>query len=280
MNYIIADHKCGIFLSGRIVDCINKTNNNLFKYKILKKYHSGLFYKNKFSRNNYNKFYTFLISKNEIQNYFLEKTSYLFSLNLKENQKNLAIIRNPKEIIISGYLFHLKTNEKWCVTKGGDYYEDWYNQFKNEDLMKYKKYIEFGKTFSNETFYQSKLKQLNQIDGIIYEMQNVSYITLSGLKRVCENPNIKKIKFENLVFDYDNTIDELLDYFEFNSAKKKLFKTFFKKYSLNNSEYKKKNINHITNLENKRNRFQDYWNLEIEKKFNENYPNLMKICGY
>jgi len=280
VNYIIADHKCGIFLSGRIVDCINKTNHNFIKYKILKKYHSGLFYKNKFSRNKYNKLYSFLISKNEIQNYFLEKTSYLFSLNLKENQKNLAIIRNPKEIIISGYLYHLKTKEKWCVTKGVNYYDDWFNQFSNEDLIKNKKYIEFGKTFSNEISYQSKLKKLNQINGIIYEMQNVSNITLSGLQKICENPKIKKIKFEDLVFDYDNSIDELLNYFEFNENKKKIFKTLFKKYSLNNSEYKKKNINHITNFEHNKNRYRDYWNLEIEKKFNENYPNLMEICGY
>ena len=49
------------------------------------------------------------------------KTFYLFWNNHinEKNHKYIVVVRNPKEIIISGYLYHKKCKETWAINKNG-----------------------------------------------------------------------------------------------------------------------------------------------------------------
>ena len=279
MKYIISDHKTGTFLSTWIIDSLNKSNFSLIKYQLLKKFNRGLLYKNKETRIYINKLMSLFISNDELNNYILKKNFYLFSNNQKIEDKSLAIIRDPREIIISGYLYHLKCDEEWCVKPNSNYYDNWLSShFKSEDITKNKAYLKFGDNFSNKTSYQEKLKSMNSTDGIIFEMKNVAFLTISGMMQICKNKSIKKIKFEDLIFNSNNAIDEIQEFF--NCIDKNFFKRNMNKYLLSNKDYFKTTKNHVTNYEQKKYRFKDYWNSRIDGEFKKTFHEALSICKY
>ena len=90
----------------------------------------------------------------------LKKNFYLFSNNQKIEDKSLAIIRDPREIIISEYLYHLKCDEEWCVKPNSNYYDNWLSShFKSEDIMKNKAYLKFGDNFLIKHLIKKNLNQ-------------------------------------------------------------------------------------------------------------------------
>ena len=72
---------------------------------------------------------------------------------IENNNKDkfVIFIRNPKEIIISGWKYHQVCDEPWCVQKDFDYYSN-YN-LKNIS----KDHIDFSKTFSKDKSYQNSI---------------------------------------------------------------------------------------------------------------------------
>jgi len=88
------------------------------------------------------------------------------------------LVRNPKEIICSGYLYHKKCKEKWAIKKNGNYYSYWKdNHFTKESLVENKKYLDFAKSFSNAIPYQKKLQNLSLNGGIIISIPIVVFNT-------------------------------------------------------------------------------------------------------
>ena len=67
---------------------------------------------------------------------------YLFNVSKYDpNEKYLLVVRNPREVIVSGMLYHRKctlSREGWIY--GGNYYGGWERFFTEEDKDKYKKY--------------------------------------------------------------------------------------------------------------------------------------------
>ena len=94
--------------------------------------------------------------------------------------KFVVFVRHPKEIIVSGYLYHKVCSENWCISKNGFYYEN----FDLKHIEKTK--IELAKTFSDIQSYQNKLKSMTQNEGLLHELKNVGYLTLSGLNNILQ----------------------------------------------------------------------------------------------
>ena len=121
-----------------------------------------------------------------INTYFENKIEfrycYLFWNFYNQNEKYIVLIRDPREIIISGYLYHKRCTEIWCINKNGNYYEGWNKgYFLKEEMVKNDEYMRFASSFSNPMSYQNKLNLLSQEEGIILEMNTVAKLTIIGM---------------------------------------------------------------------------------------------------
>lgn len=108
---------------------------------------------------------------------FFQDKSYFDFQNLS-NYKGLHIIRDPRDIIVSGCFYHQKSPEKWLHIKkskfGGLTYQDKLNSYSSFD------------------------------DQLIFEMENSSRKTIQDIKNWNYN-NLRfiEIKYEDLIQDID-----------------------------------------------------------------------------
>ena len=222
-------------------------------------------------------------------------TFYLFHQTYNEEDKYITVIRHPKEIIISGYLYHKICNEEWAVRVGGDYYTLLKRlNFPNKALMleKHKDYINQAAQFSQPKSYQKKLNELSQEAGIIYEMNSLSKLTIDGMYNLPQygKPNNFILKFEDLVFNHDKVIEDLCIFLNIDKEKIENIVTRCKSHNLlsgGNPLFHGKITStveqsvHITNKKLQKNRYKEFWSDNIEKEFIRLFPNdILSKFGY
>jgi len=220
------------------------------------------------------------------------KSHFLFQQDYQPDNKYIMTIRHPKEIIISGYLYHKRLTiekgskvceEPWAQGVRGWYYENGVN-FKDgmyvagiytQDLIvKHANYLDMASNFSDPISYTDKLKSLPTEEGIIYEMKSVARLTIDGMYQLEHylKPNTFTLKLEDLIFDHDNTVMKLCRFLDIDNIH--LSKIIEQSREHNLLVLKSKSIDspHATNKKVKRNRYKDHWNDNIESEFLSIYP--------
>jgi hypothetical protein len=86
------------------------------------------------------------------------------------------MIRDPRDIIVSGYFYHIWCNESWCLAPN-------------------KKYGGIS--------YQEFLKSISKEEGIIAEIRNCGFVFGNMLKWDYNNPNILEIKYEDIILNQE-----------------------------------------------------------------------------
>jgi len=133
----------------------------------------------------------------------------------------------------------------------------------------------FAKLFSSNMSYQNKLRLLSQEEGIIYEMNTVAKLTITGMYNLvhCGKKNVITIDLEDLTFDFDNSIEKICKFYN-------IEKNFIERIKKDTSEhnlfhYKKKN-NSLpwisTNKDLIDKRYKKYWTKKIQKEFEKLFP--------
>lgn len=107
---------------------------------------------------------------------FFQNHSYFDFNSLKEPFRGIHIIRDPRDVIISGCFYHQKSKEKWL------------HQSKDDPQ---------GHS------YQQKINLYNNIDDqILFEMENVGRETINDMLNWDYNhPSFLEIKYEDLIVD-------------------------------------------------------------------------------
>jgi hypothetical protein len=101
-----------------------------------------------------------------------------FPLKALPNCRGMHIIRDPRDLILSGCFYHQKSNESWL----------------------HKPQAEFG-----GLTYQEKINSFASFDDkLLFEMEYVGRSSIQEmLKWDYENPNFFEVKYENLLIDRD-----------------------------------------------------------------------------
>ncbi|MGD1712326.1 sulfotransferase domain-containing protein [Dapis sp. BLCC M172] len=121
---------------------------------------------------------------------FLQDHSF-FDFDNLSNYKGLHIIRDPRDIVVSGCFYHTKSSEKWL-------------HLKRE---------EFG-----GLTYQEKLNSYSSFDDkLIFEMENSSRNVIQDMKSWnYDNSDFIEIKYEDLIQDIDlNLFREIFHFLGF-----------------------------------------------------------------
>jgi hypothetical protein len=115
------------------------------------------------------------------------------------------LIRDPRDIIISGYFYHLWTEEEWARTP----------------IKGYFRYPKHWPYFSPEEFgnlsYQQYLNSLDEREGILVEIRRSAGY---NIKHMAEwdysNPDFIEVKYENLMTDWKSEFTNIFNHYEFN----------------------------------------------------------------
>jgi len=101
------------------------------------------------------------------------------------------IIRDPRDLIASAYLYHLRTKEEWCCKPAPA----------NTDLPA-------------DRSYQQHLRGLNQEDGLIYELHHVSGAMIERmLSWDYSDPRFLELRFEEVVGNEVQTFEKVLSWY-------------------------------------------------------------------
>ena len=203
-----------------------------------------------------------------------------FSKEYNTDDKYIVVIRNPKEIIISGYLYHKKCSEWWAINRDINYYGGHTTSCSPDVLRENEKNIRHAGTFSAGCPYQVKLNSIPEKEGILMEMSCVAYLTISGMYNLPHygKKNVIIVKYEDLVYNHDKAVTDICRFVGV-PPEPVLSKTI--KDNIVSLKEKGIILDHSTNTSMDRNRFEKYWNEDIENKFNTIFPSdIMDKLGY
>jgi hypothetical protein len=282
MNIFLTDHKCGSNLITKLAEIINETIypykfneiNSLIpqNHKFIARYMDPKFYDLKKVYRTMNFFFS---------NACLVRYFYLFWQDYNIFNKYILCIRDPREIIISGYLYHKQCQEIWTINHNYNYYSGWKeNHFRNNDIQKNKEYFDFCNLFSKDIKYKEKLLRLDLHDGVMHEMNHVAFLTLTGMNKFnfIEKRNVFIFRLEDFLINFNQTMQKLLDFLKIQENKKKEIYDEVYKFHLKNNQVIK--LNAITNYNLDINRHKIFFNKKINNIFMNKYESLLKKYNY
>jgi Txe/YoeB family toxin of Txe-Axe toxin-antitoxin module len=171
-------------------------------------------------------------------------------IKIPENHKGIILIRDPRDIIISGMHYHLKCSEPWVTTP---------NPY-----------------FNGLSFQECLINEKTDEDRYIFELNRMVKNTVNGILNTIEKfPTFKIIKYEDLVGD--NSIDEttkMLMYLgvpEYNTNK---IKSIVESLSISNN----KTDPHIRN--GKPEQWKTDLPIRVLARFEKMFPKVIKKLGY
>ena len=166
------------------------------------------------------------------------------------------IIRDPRDMIISGYYYHLWCNEIWCRKA--------VNEF-------------------NGKSYQEVLNSLNLEDGIKFEMTNrFKKTALSMMNWNYKNPYILEVRFEEIINDVETEFIKIFSHYGFTKKETEIAmevveRCKFEKITgrtrgdeMQNSHFRKGIAGD----------WENHFSESHKKAFKELYPGLLEKLGY
>ncbi len=121
------------------------------------------------------------------------------------NYRASHIIRDPRDIVISGYHYHLWTRESWAQIPMGEL----------SDKVK-QKWSELPLDEFKNLSYQQYLNTLSEEEGMLAEMKRTSAIPEIE-NWDYENENCFEIKYEDLIKDEQYNFNKIFKHYAFNS---------------------------------------------------------------
>ncbi|MDA8570339.1 sulfotransferase domain-containing protein [Schleiferiaceae bacterium] len=255
--YIFGHHKCGTKLFGKIF------------LKMAVEY--GWSYSN-------------VSRKDEI----VPNSEVVFFLNAKINPEQLPkkyigihLIRDPRDVLVSGYLYHKRTNEAWCTNKKNDiskkisYPQVPYSQMHRSEIWK----ANYLKSLKGKS-YQETLNSLNQYEGLLFELQHYCAWTLEDIEdSIVDTDMVLEVKFEEVMKDYDNSMKKVFNHCNFTKEEFEFAIVQSKKENLKNMSEKELKANtHISSKQTSK--WKDYLDQDLIRVFNVKYESLIKKYDY
>jgi hypothetical protein len=189
--------------------------------------------------------------------------------------------RDPRDVIVSGYLYHKRCSEDWCVNESPDATEPilfpnvpWSQQHRPESWKA--AYIES----LNNISYQQNLLDRDQGEGIHFEMHNYAAWTIdSMLDWDYANPRVLEVQFEALMGEFDTTFAQMFEFFGFSDIQIKHGLRIAKKEDLGRKSDRQLRANkHISSRQTTK--WQRYFETSHKEAFEKRFEGALAKLGY
>lgn len=215
-----------------------------------------------------------------------EKEKFIEELNRSEldvlslNNKNINLeslgeyrgshfVRDPRDLVISGYYYHQWCPESWCLND-----EFYWKQITDDPL--FKKYFPYVDQWPNGISYQDFIKTLGLEQGLVLEM-----IWRTGQFRNMaewdyENPHMLEIKYEDLVGEEAAAFARIYDHYGLNPEWKSDWMALADRFSRKNKKLGEK----VHARDGSNRQWERVFSPEIRQEFKERYGALLVKLGY
>jgi len=170
-------------------------------------------------------------------------------------------IRDPRDMVISGYFYHKRGAEPWFRLKN--------------PTSRYWAAINGNvpKNMPRDTSFAEYLQSLSQEDGLIAEIE-FRKNHFESLRHWPQHEHIKILRYEDVVNNELKAFKELFDFYEVTELEKRIGLFWAKKYSLANVS----NTKHVRNA--KPGQWKKYFTPKVEKYFYDKYEDIIETLSY
>ena len=130
------------------------------------------------------------------------------------------MIRDPRDVIVSCYLYHMRCKEGWCTNVPDlsaasiDFPQVPYSQYSRPERWK-REYLHS----LHGSSYQDNINGRDEHEGIVFEMNNYGRWTIeSMLGWNYNNPNMAEIKFEDVMRDFTGSFERVFTHYGFSES--------------------------------------------------------------
>ncbi|MEM9110969.1 MAG: sulfotransferase domain-containing protein [Planctomycetota bacterium] len=191
------------------------------------------------------------------------------------------VIRDPRDVIVSGYQYHCRTTEQWCtntdfsVTPPILYPQVPYSQQHRSEVWK----AEYLKSLRNKS-YQQNLLDRSQNDGLAFEINHYGTWTIESMEEWdYTHDNILELRFEKLMGEYTDTFRLIFHHLQFSDEEINQYLDLAASHNLKKkSSNEIKKMRHVTSL--KTSRWREYLDPEHKDAIRSRFSSALLTLGY
>lgn len=180
--------------------------------------------------------------------------------NITRDFRGSHIIRDPRDLIVSAYFYHLKTQEIWCAKPNAH----------NTDLPP-------------NVSYQAHLRSLTQEEGLFYEMTHVSGAMIEHMANWdYQNPAFLELKYEQVIGNEEQTFQQLFEWYGLGEDQVRLATSIAKKRARTHARPSLRNFllaNHVKSGSHV-DQWRQYFTPRLKHRFLERFGNALIKLGY
>ena len=131
----------------------------------------------------------------------------LLGFGLARDYRAVRIIRDPRDIWVSGYLYHRHTAEAWCTNTNFDPRPP--ITYPRVDFSMQHRPERWKRTWLSRLkgkSYQQNLLDLDQAEGLAFELDGYTGCTLAAMQTWRQLPGVLDVKLEDIARDFDGTM--------------------------------------------------------------------------
>ncbi|MBK8208885.1 MAG: sulfotransferase domain-containing protein [Rhodospirillales bacterium] len=171
-------------------------------------------------------------------------------------------IRDPRDLVISGYFYHKRAAEPWCKIANPKEL-DW--EVVNGNIPQ---------QLSNGQSYAEYLQSVDIEDGIIGEI-DFRKKHFVGMAQWPERDNILTIRYEDIIGNEREIFDRLFSFYEFNKLERTIGMYLVDRYS---ARRRQGTVKHIRSPQ--PGQWQKHFTPRVKDYFDQEHGGLLKKLGY
>jgi hypothetical protein len=203
------------------------------------------------------------------------------SANLPKEYIGIHIVRDPRDILVSGYLYHKRTIEPWCTNKNHrigkeiEYPQIPYSQLHRSFEWK-RKYLDSLGGMS----YQDVLNNCNATEGLLFELAHYCAWTLEDIRESqIDDAKILEVRFEDLMDDFENWMQKVFEHCKLTGEERKFAELESSKENL--KKMSDRDLRKNTHIASKRtSKWKEYFDEGLKEKFENLYGDIIRRYGY
>ena len=191
------------------------------------------------------------------------------------------IVRDPRDVIVSGYLYHRRTTERWCINKDlrltPPIRRPRVPSSQEHRPREWK--VRYLNSLAGKS-YQENLLQMSQERGLMFEMHNHGAWTIEGMMDWEYNmPNILEITFENLMNAYDDTFRRIFDHIGFSKSETDVSLKLATQHDLGRKSPEEiENMHHVSSP--RATKWRKYFSPQHKEAFLDRFGDVLVQLGY
>lgn len=193
--------------------------------------------------------------------------------------RTVRFVRDPRDVIVSGFLYHRRCSEEWCNNAPSGYSDlsypkvPWPLQHLSENERR--DWVDYlgGRT------YQQNLLQLEQKDGLIFEMNGYARITINSMLEWEDDSDTLTVRLEDFSRDFEGTLASIFKWIGLGEDVSKREIELAKVHDISRmSDEQIEADSHISSAD--ITKWRNYFDDDVERAYRDLFGDAHKTLGY